>query len=214
MSNQPNSISGLEKQETGLLSVGTTVLWGVCLTVGVIGLKMPRGELPVVEPAPMDAELLNVEAINQRVTAEGNPPSAPAPPAAFSAPPVEPLVAAPSPAIAFAEAVNAPVHSVVVSRDVATQPSVIQLTFGEGEGEQPPPEYPDEARFAGQEGTVVVRLMVGADGRVTDATASSSCPWPLLNSAAVRAVRSSWRFRKGPVRTYEVSIQFQLNRHE
>jgi protein TonB len=183
------------------------VLWCTCLTIGAIGLRPPaRQTARAVEP-PIDAELLNVEAMSPRPTVKESPPSAPAPP-------VQPIVAVPTPAIAFAEPMNAPIHLVEAPSIASAQPSIIHLTFGEGEGQQPPPEYPPEAVIDGQEGTVVVRLTVGEDGRVSDATAASPCPWPLLNSAAVRAVRTTWRFRKGPVRSYEVSIQFQLNRHE
>ncbi len=216
MNDQVNSISHGEEDAAGLLPVATMVLWCSCLVVGVIGLRTHfHRTAQVFEPAPIDAELLNVEAVNRRPAVEENPPPAPSPPPEMSAPPQQPVVVAPSPAIAFAEPVKVQVHVVETSPSVVvTQPSVIQLTFGEGEGEQPPPEYPDEARFAGQEGTVVVRLRVGEDGRVSDATASSPSPWPLLNSAAVRAVRNTWRFRRGAVRTYEVSIQFQLNRHQ
>jgi len=215
LSDRPNSIPHVEEHAAGLLPVATMVLWCACLAVGAIGLRTSlRRTASTVEPPPVDAELLNVEAINRRPTVEESPPSAPPPPAELSAPPLQPIVAAPSPAIAFAEPVNAPVHAVETPPVVSTQPSIIQLTFGEGEGQQPIPEYPDEARFAGQEGTVVVRLTVGEDGRVSDASASSPCPWPLLNSAAVRAVRCTWRFPRGPVRSYEVAIQFQLNRHE
>jgi len=215
MGDRRNSIPGVNEQEAGLLPVATMVLWCACLVVGVIGLRTSLHQVaPAVVPPPVDAELLNVEAINRAPTVEETPPSGPPPPAVMSAPPEQPVVAAPSPAVAFAEPVNAPVHAAETPPVVSTQPTIIQLTFGEGEGQQPPPEYPPEAVLAGQEGTVVVRMTVGEDGRVSDASARSPCPWPLLNSAAVRAVRSTWRFRPGPVRSYEVSIQFQLNRHE
>lgn len=215
MSDPLNSFPHVKEHAAGLFPVATMVLWCACLIVGVIGLRPSlRRPAPAVEPPPIDAELLNVEATNRRQTVEENPPSAPVPPAEISAPPVQPVVAAPSGAIAFAEPVDVPVHVAEAPPVVSTQPSIIQLTFGEGEGQQPPPEYPPEAVIDGQEGTVVVRLTVGEDGRVSDATASSPCPWPLLNSAAVRAVRTTWRFRRGLVRSYEVSIQFQLNRHE
>jgi periplasmic protein TonB len=151
--------------------------------------------------------------MNRRPTVVETPPSTPASPADMSAPPPQPIIAPPTPAVAFAEEVKTPVHAVTTPEIAATQPSIIQLTFGEGEGRQPPPEYPDEARFASQEGTVVVRMTVDKDGRVSDARAFSPCPWPILNSAAVHAVRTTWRFPSGPVRSYEVSIQFQLNRH-
>jgi len=199
------SSDGDSKHEAGLLHVATMVVWCGCLAVGLFGLYWSFRRAPPAAPAaPVDAELLNVEAIQQR-------PEEPNPPAA--APPDTPAVAAPSPAIAFAEAVDTPVHLVEAPR-IAPEKSVIRLTYGEGEGEQPPPEYPPEAVRAGEEGTVVVRMTVGEDGRVTQAEAISPCPWPVLNSAAVRAVRSTWRFRRGPVRIYEVSIQFQINRHE
>jgi protein TonB len=196
------TFDGDRKHEAGLLPVGTMVLWCACVAVGVIGLRWPAIRPSSAQPAaPVDTELLSVEAIR------GRPAQLPPPPA----PPESPVVAAPNPAIAFAEPVDAPVHAIEAP---ATQQSVIRLTYGEGEGQQPAPEYPPEAVRAGEEGTVVVRMTVAEDGRVVDAQAISPCSWPVLNSAAVRAVRSTWRFGKGPPRSYEVSIQFQLNRHE
>jgi protein TonB len=84
------------------------------------------------------------------------------------------------------------------------------LTFGEGEGKQPAPDYPRQAMRLGQEGTVLVRLAVDAGGRVVDAQTAIPSPWPLLNQAALRAVRERWRFREGPKRSYEVVIRFEL----
>ena len=52
--------------------------------------------------------------------------------------------------------------------------------------------YPDLARQAGVEGTVVVQALVGADGRVRDTRVLRSIP--LLNGAALEAVRQ-WRFK-------------------
>jgi protein TonB len=204
-----NHFPHVREHEPGLVPICTLVIWSVCFAVGLVGLLWPRRPVaPVATPVPVDAQLLNVEAISQQPSVRANPSRE------ISAPPELPAVAAPSPAIVFAEPVNAPVHVVTAPHIAMTRPSIIQLTYGQGEGEQPAPEYPPEAVIDGQEGTVIVRLIVGRDGRVTDAVASSPCPWPLLNSAAVRAVRDTWRFRSGPVRSYEVSIQFQLNRHE
>ena len=52
--------------------------------------------------------------------------------------------------------------------------------------------YPDLAREAGVEGTVVVQALVGPDGRVRDTRVLHSIP--LLNGAAQDAVRQ-WRFK-------------------
>lgn len=149
-------------------------------------------------------------------------------------------VALPSPAVAFALPVEAPARIVEVkqaafvrpapqpppvapspapgpsssppSPSAAPAPAVQTLTYGEGEGNQPAPGYPVAARRAGQEGTVVIRFSVGADGRVLAAEPSSPSPWGALNREALRVVREQWRFKPGAVRLYEVAIRFQLTK--
>jgi protein TonB len=79
-----------------------------------------------------------------------------------------------------------------------------------GGGSMPKPNYPAAARSRGQTGTVVVEFIVGENGRVVSARAKSPSPWPLLNEAAVKAVRG-WRFPPGGVNTYTRPIIFHLN---
>ena len=86
------------------------------------------------------------------------------------------------------------------------------LTFGAGDGRQPAPAYPESARRAGHEGTVVVRFSVGADGHVLAAEAEKTSPWSALNREAVRVVREQWRFPPGALRQYEVAIRFELQK--
>lgn len=71
---------------------------------------------------------------------------------------------------------------------------------GGGPGYVPPqfrirykPPYPEEARAQRLQGTVLLLVKVDADGRVTDAGIRQSCGHPLLDRAAVEAVRA-WRF--------------------
>lgn len=213
MNDRLKSSPSPEECETGLLPVGTFVMWICCIVVGLIGLFWPRLPAPVAPPKPVDAELLTIEATNQHPVLEESPPAGKPSPADVSAPPDMPTVVAPNPAIAFAEPVNAPVTKTPPPA-AATQPAIIQLTLGEGEGDQPVPDYPVEAQLAGEEGTVVVSLTVNEDGQVTNAVAVGPCHWPILNSAAVRSLRSTWRFRRGPARVYRVSIVYQLKRHE
>lgn len=101
----------------------------------------------------------------------------------------------------------------IIAPAIAAPPAVAHLTLGVGEGRQPPPEYPREAMLARQEGTVVVRFQVDETGRVTAVEVVSPARWPLLNQAATHAVRDTWRFAPGPVRRFEVPIQFQLARN-
>jgi TonB family protein len=65
-----------------------------------------------------------------------------------------------------------------------------------------PPVMPDLAIQSGVSGTVIVRALVGPDGRVYDTSIERSIP--MLNGAAQRAVRS-WRFRPAQSRERPVS---------
>jgi len=55
-----------------------------------------------------------------------------------------------------------------------------------------PPEYPDIAREAGVDGTVLIQALVGKDGRVKDTKVVQSIP--MLDAAAVDAV-AKWVFK-------------------
>ena len=84
------------------------------------------------------------------------------------------------------------------------------LVFGQGQGRQPAPRYPESARRRNQTGSVRVRFTVGPDGYVTDAMTLIPCKYRLLNEAAVDTVRYRWRFPEGHRRVYEVDIRFEL----
>jgi len=211
-----------------LLPIATMVLWCGCLAVGLVGIVLSghrsKGPAP---PVLVETELLNAEAGGPQAAvaaAARNPPpeSAATPPdvpalamPAFVQPQEQPkekpmprqVVAASKPAMAAAA--TKPAAAPVANRGA---PGMTYLTYGEGEGDQPAPEEPEEAVLDGEDGTVVVRMTVDEDGRVIEAHAVSTCRWPLLNSAAVHAIRSTWRFRSGPVRIYEVAIEFVINR--
>ena len=57
----------------------------------------------------------------------------------------------------------------------------------------PPPKYPEEARRKGQQGVVLVSAQVEADGRPSRVTLKQSSGFPLLDAAALEAVRG-WIF--------------------
>jgi periplasmic protein TonB len=58
----------------------------------------------------------------------------------------------------------------------------------------PPPIYPASARRRAQQGTVTVKVLVGADGSVERAEISDSSGFDSLDDAALDTVRSRWRF--------------------
>ena len=216
------------------LTVFTLVLWITWLSVGVVGARWARRPQayapPAPEPPPIQAQRIEVQVEEQpSAPAPSDQPDRPAedpppdrePPA--DVPPVPPLpaVAAPSPSIAFSVPVEGPVRLVApaqagpaLAHPPAPAPPAVttvrHLTYGQGEGRQPAPDYPPEAVAAHEEGVVGVRLKVGPDGSVLTAHVASPSRWPLLNRAAVEAVRERWHFRNLAPGLYEVSIRFQL----
>ncbi|MCL4788105.1 MAG: TonB family protein [Verrucomicrobia bacterium] len=217
-----------DAEDSASLPALTLLLWVSCLLVGLLGfvLSYERPHARQVRDEPLLAQQLQVD-LSPSPPPDSEPqppdPSAPPPPPDTFAPPAitRPIaVAQPSPAIAFAlpvagrtrvvEASRAEYVSGSVGNAQSAPPPVRQLTLGEGEGNQPKPNYPRQAERQRQEGTVVVRLSVGEDGRVLQAEAVESCPWPLLNEAALKVVRERWHFPAGPARLYEVAIRFQI----
>ena len=178
----------------------------------------------------MIVQKLEVELTREEIKPdELPPPDAPPPPPLLDAVALPQLpapiaVAQPILAIAFAIPVEGPGQiveanlasyalPVTTNATPAAPASPTQtLTYGQGEGKQPAPEYPRQAIREGQAGVVGVRLVVGNNGRVVSAEAVQPSPWPLLNDSAVNTVRHRWRFRPGTMRVYEVSIRFELTK--
>jgi len=214
---------GMEPSDrSSLVPVVTFVMWMVCLVVGLIGFLLPysRAHSYVKAPEPVKVEKLFVQLSKQTITPlenehqPANGGSSTALPSDEMAPPPIP-VAEPSPTIAFAVPVEGatrvvPFDQAAYGRPSKPVPTVQRLTFGVGEGQQASPEYPREAIEQHQEGTVVIRLVVGESGLVTSAEVHQACPWPLLNESALRTVRYQWRFASGGVRIYDVPIHFQI----
>ena len=72
-------------------------------------------------------------------------------------------------------------------------PDEITLTAAPRGGYQVKPSYPMSARRAGIQGTTLLGVFVGADGRVGDVVVKQSAGHPDLDAAAADAVRR-WRF--------------------
>jgi protein TonB len=56
------------------------------------------------------------------------------------------------------------------------------------------PPYPDLARMLGQQGTVVLQIVVSAQGNVTSASVVQSSGYPDLDAAAAVWVQGHWRY--------------------
>lgn len=56
------------------------------------------------------------------------------------------------------------------------------------------PKFPRESRIKKEQGTLVVRLLIGTDGHVVEATIAESCGFTRLDQAFLQAVKK-WRWR-------------------
>ncbi|MBB5521804.1 protein TonB [Xanthomonas arboricola] len=81
----------------------------------------------------------------------------------------------------------------------------------------PAPSYPAAALRAGQQGTVMLRVLVGTDGRPTEVSVQTSSGHRVLDLAARSQVLRSWRFQPAmqngqAVQAYGlVPVSFSLN---
>lgn len=82
----------------------------------------------------------------------------------------------------------------------------------------PHPAYPEEARKAGQQGVVHLRVQLDERGSILSVSLSRSSGYPLLDERALSTVREKWRFkpaRRGRAAVASdvvIPIRFTLNR--
>lgn len=61
----------------------------------------------------------------------------------------------------------------------------------------PPPPYPPMSRRLGESGRVIVRVLIGTDGRAQDARIQKSSGYERLDQVALDTVRNRWRYKPG-----------------
>ena len=59
------------------------------------------------------------------------------------------------------------------------------------------PEYPPASRRAGEEGTVMLKVLVTESGRAGEVSVAKSSGFPKLDEAAIKEVQRNWRFVPG-----------------
>jgi len=193
------------------------------LVVGLVGLKMPQ---PYVRPLPEVVEFVPVvftppeqpTVVPQETTDEVPEET---PDVNLDAPVVATVVAANPAAVRFAVPVSGPVI-LAPARFAAAPPPQIRNT-------PPPPQptrfvptgkevgsfpwmktYPSQAARLKQQGTVILYVIVGADGVPTSVKVHESSGYAVLDQAALEWVRDNWRWGPGQVRHYLVPAEFRL----
>ena len=124
------------------------------------------------------------------------PKNLPPPPPAY-VPPVEVAVAAPTPVNAIAAVSNTPQPVAPPSpMPVSSGPVVTAAVISASSCEKP--EYPSASKRLEEEGTVTLKFLVGADGKVIESAVEKSSGFRRLDEAA-RAGLSKCQFKPGTV---------------
>ena len=164
----------------------------------------PKPQPPVQQPVARHKPTPPAPA--PRPVAPRQPPSPNAPVAvAEPQPPAPPAPPAPAVAAAPAPAAEAP-----------AAPAKVELPSTNAEYLQnPAPNYPPASRRAGEQGKVIVRVLIGTDGTAKEAELRQSSGFDRLDRAALETVRK-WRYvpgkRNGVPETmwFNVPINFVL----
>jgi periplasmic protein TonB len=125
------------------------------------------------------------------------PPQLAPPPAAF-VPPPEVHIETPPPPPPKSTAITV----VTPTKPVAPPPPVavpVRVTPRLDMQRSQQPEYPAASRRLGEQGTSVIEVLVGVDGRVLDAKLLQSSGYDRLDQAALAGVKANYRFVPGTV---------------
>jgi periplasmic protein TonB len=125
------------------------------------------------------------------------PPDLPPPPPPKLAPPPPAFVPPPEVNVSIAPPAAATITTVTTSVPVAPSPAVARVAPSVGRCPDSDSVYPASARRLEQEGTVMLKVLVGADGQVLDSAVEKTSGFPTLDEAARAAVRQCKGGRAG-----------------
>jgi len=156
---------------------------------------------PTPQPQPLPSKVTTPTEVAQAApVAPVSAPTAPTPPA--------PTRVEEPPAPTRVEAPPAPAPVTAPSRTDVSIPASYSASNQK-------PIYPNMSKRLGEQGTVVLRVLVKADGSAGEVEVKSSSSYPRLDQAAIDAVKT-WRFNPAKIdgkatdEWYQVPIPFKL----
>ena len=161
--------------------------------------SMPRTHPAPARPEPHRQPVRQAEPTHAKAAPSMEPQAAIAPtarPAAVM--PTAPHLAPPEPrttAPAQTEAVHAPARPAALASTPTVTPPVVETaaSYQATYLDNPPPTYPQLSRQLGEEGTALLKVQVGPDGRPLQIQLMSSTGFPRLDESAEATV-AKWRF--------------------
>ena len=176
-----------------MFGIGGVIVFHVLLVWGLVS-GLARKAIEVL-PAPFETQILDEQRAEEEPPPPPPPPQLDIPPPPFIPPP-EINIATPPPSsantittqsVVATPAAPPPPKSAPVSRPPVVKANACRQ-----------PEYPPVSERLGEAGSVVLQLLVGVDGKVTDSKVETSSGYERLDKAA-QAALSRCKFEPGTV---------------
>jgi len=160
-----------------------------------------------VAPVPIVAKIIEAAKPPSRPPAPLPPPAFAPPPPPF-VPPPEVQIKAPPPPPAQSTAITnvTPVPPPAAPPASPHEPVTVMPHVDLAASREP--EYPPASRRLGEQGTVVLDVLIDASGRVTDAKVVRSSGFPRLDQAALEGVKASYHFVPGTIDGKPAPMQY------
>jgi protein TonB len=196
-----------------------TVVMIIVIGIHVLGFWALQSGLArrLVEILPNDikADILKDQKKEEPPPPPPPPPPDQAPPPPF-VPPVEIAIAIPMEAPANAITTTTEKPPVTLPPIKAPQPDVVVKPQFKSRPADIEDYYPSAAKRDGQQGSVVIEVAIGADGKIQDAKVATSSGFPLLDEAAVKYAKSWPRMTPGTrngvpsAMSFSIKVTFKL----
>ena len=171
----------------------------VLLHIGLVYALVTGLAYRAMEVSPVPIETKIIEETQQEKTEPPPPPPTFQPPPPPFVPPPEVHIEAPPPAPAQSTAIT----NVTPVRPPEPAPppprAAVSVLPRVDTAASREPEYPLVSRRLGEQGTVILEVLVDESGRATDAKLVQSSGFPRLDEAALAGVKASYRFAPGTV---------------
>ena len=173
-----------------IIGFGAVVLLHGVLIYGLI-VTLAHRAIDIV-PVPIETKIIT--APPQPVEPPPPPPTFVAPPQVFVPPPEVNIAKPPPPPRSTAPAIVtiAPPPAPAPTAPVSVQPRIDLAHSSQ-------PDYPPQSRRLGEQGSLVLQVMVDASGRVTDSKLVQSSGSDRLDQAALQGVKTNYRFFPGTI---------------
>jgi protein TonB len=187
-----------EGRSARLLGAGFVVLFHIAFVYALVT-SLAHRTVDVVR-APVETRIID-EAREQTPEPPPPPPEFTPPPVAFVPPPEVHVELPPPPPKSNAITVVAPVRPVPTPVPPAPAPAAepVRAMPRIDASHSREPEYPPTSRRLGEEGSLIVQVLVDTNGRVTDAKLVQSSGFDRLDQAALEGVKGNYRFVPGTV---------------